>query len=71
MIPQVRGEGRFSEWKRYKASALAGKHDIQDIYIHIYTYIYRTYTYTTYRTGPSCTRRISACGAGTDVSSLD
>jgi hypothetical protein len=30
MIPQVRGEGRFSEWKRYEASALAGKHDIQD-----------------------------------------
>jgi hypothetical protein len=29
MIPQVKGEGRFSEWKRYKASALAGKHDIQ------------------------------------------
>ena len=26
MIPQVKSEGRFSEWKRYEASALAGKY---------------------------------------------
>ena len=26
LIPQVKSEGRFSEWKRYEASALAGKY---------------------------------------------